>query len=623
MDSASEPSVSGGITMAPPSEETAPFDPEAVHAKYAAERARRLGVDRSDNVDLTRDERFREYLTDPFTEYAPRGPMSDDVDVLVVGAGLAGVIMGVKLREAGFERIRFVDKAGGFGGTWYWNRYPGLMCDVESYVYMPMLEEMGVIPTMRYASGEEIRRHLDAIAAKYRLGDGALFHTNVEASTWDEDDAQWVITTDHGDEIRAKYVVMCVGILNLPKVPALPGLKDFEGATFHTARWDYAYTGGSPTDPNMTNLADKVVAVVGTGGSGIQCVMPLAKSAKQVYVFQRTPSAIGWRGNHRTTPEFVQSLTPGWQQARTDNFSSVMIGRPVEVDLVDDAWTEYMARVANFAGEPGMSDDELALAAEAFDYSVMEEHRTRVDAMVHDPTVAEALKPYYRYLCKRPLFHDDYLLAYNEPNVTLVDCPGGIEGVTPRGLVANDQEFAVDCIVYATGFEAEVTPFPRRAAHDIIGRDGVSIEDSWKDGPWTLHGIMSRGFPNLFLIPAPGQQAVITVNITHLYTEGAVHIAETIAALEARGVQRVDVSEEAQAAWTQRIVDDWKDNRAFMAGCTPSRLNFEGHPEAANPKAGTYGGGYGDIFGYRDLLAEWRAAGTFPGLEIDGAPAAS
>ncbi len=303
-------------------------------------------------------------------------------------------------------------------------------------------------------------------------------------------------------------------------------------------------------------------------------------------MFQRTPSAIGWRGNHPTDAEFVASLEPGWQRERTDNFSAVMIGKPVEVDLVADAWGEYTARVANFRGEPGMSPDELALAAEAFDYSVMEEHRVRVDAMVDDPTVAEALKPYYRYLCKRPLFHDEYLAAFNLPTVTLVDCPAGIDAVTETGLVANGREYAVDCIVYATGFEAEVTPFPRRAAHEIVGRDGVSIEAEWKDGPGTLHGIMSRGFPNLFLIPAPGQQAVITHNITHLYTEGALHIAETIAALEARGAQRVDVSEQAEAAWTQRIVDDWKDNRAFMAACTPSRLNFEGHPEAANPKAG-------------------------------------
>ena len=597
------------------------FDPEAVHAKYAAERARRVGVDRTVNVDLAGDERFRAYLTDPFTEYTTREAVSDDVDVLVVGAGLAGIIQGAELRKAGYENIRFVDQAGGFGGTWYWNRYPGLMCDVESYIYMPMLEETGTIPTMKYASGEEIRLHLEALAERHRLGDGALFHTKVETSVWDEESARWIVRTDHGDEIRARYVVMCVGILNLPKVPALTGIDTFRGTTFHTARWDYAYTGGSPTDPNLTNLADKVVGIVGTGGSGIQCVPPLGRSAKHVYVFQRTPSAIGWRGNHRTDPEFVQSLSPGWQQARTENFSAVMIGKPVEEDLVADAWGEYTARIANFSGEPGMSPEELALAAEAFDYSVMETHRARVEEMVDDPTVAEALKPYYRYLCKRPLFHDEYLAAFNLPTVTLVDCPTGIEAVTATGLVANGREYDLDCIVYATGFEAEATPFPRRAAHEIIGRDGVSIEDAWKDGPGTLHGIMSRGFPNLLLIPAPGQQAAITHNITHLYTEGAIHIAETLAALQRHGATRVDVSEAAQVAWTERIVADFRDNQAFMAACTPSRLNYEGHPEAANPKAGTYGGGLGDIFAYRDVLAAWRADGTFAGLEIDGAPA--
>jgi len=592
------------------------LDLEAVRAKYAAERARRMTVDRTDVVDLSHDERFRSYTEDPFTPYVPRPPITDVVDAVIVGAGLGGVLVGVHLRKAGIARIRVVDKAGGFGGTWYWNRYPGLMCDTESYIYMPMLEEMGTIPSMRYASGEEIRLHLEAIAERYCLGEGALFHTGVEHTIWDPDACQWVIRTDHGDEIRAKYVVMCVGILNLMRVPRIPGMDEFKGASFHTARWDYAYTGGSPTDPNLTNLADKVVALVGTGGSGIQCAWPLASSSRHLYVFQRTPSAIGWRGNHPTRPEFVESRYPGWQKERVDNFSAVMIGKPVDVDLVNDAWTQYMARVANFRGEPGMSPEEVALAAEAFDYEVMEEHRRRVDQMVRDPKVAEALKPYYRYLCKRPLFHDEYLTVFNEPNVTLVDCPAGIERITPRGLVANGCEYEVDCIVYATGFEAEVTPFPRRAAHEIIGRDGVAIATRWKDGPETLHGMMTRGFPNMFLITSPGQQGVVTVNLTHAYTESAIHIGETIRLLEEADVAWFDVSEEAQAAWTQRIVDDWKDTRAFMAACTPSRLNFQGHPELANPKAGTFGGGYGDVFAYRELLADWRAAGTFAGLEI-------
>src|SRR5215472_17546468 len=242
-----------------------------------------------------------------------------------------------------------------------------------------------------------------------------------------------------------------------------------------------------------------------------------------------------------------------------------------------------MAKVVTFKGEPGVSPDEVALAAEAFDFEVMEAHRQRVDEVVADPEAAEALKPYYRYLCKRPLFHDEYLAAFNEANVTLVDCPTGVTAVTKKGLVANGQEYPVDLIVYATGFEAELTPFPRRAAHDIVGRDGLTIAEKWQDGGATLHGIKSRGFPNFFIIPAPGQQAVVTVNITHTYTVGAEHIAATIALLEKRGVKVFDVREDAEAAWVERIVTDWHDNRAFLAACTPSRLNFDGPAEVANP----------------------------------------
>jgi len=606
-----------------PTDETPRFDADAVHAKYQQERARRMAGDRAHTVDLLHDDRYARYLEDPFCAFTERAPVTDEVDVVIVGAGLAGVMAGAELRRAGIERIRYVDQAGGFGGTWYWNRYPGLMCDVESYVYMPLLEEMGTVPSKRYASGEEIRLHLEAIATRFRLHEGALFHTNAATTTWDEETAHWVIRTDRGDELSARYVVMAVGILNLVKVPSLPGMDEFEGPSFHTARWDYGVTGGSPTDPNLTGLAGKVVGIVGVGGSGIQCVPPLAASAEHLYVFQRTPSAIAYRGNHATDPEFVASLQPGWQQERMENFSAVMIGKPVARNLVDDAWTWYMAKVANFEGTPGMSADDVARAAEEFDYAVMEEHRRRVADVVRDPATAEALKPYYRYLCKRPLFHDEYLATFNEPNVTLVDCPAGVTQVTERGLVANGREYPVDLIVYATGFEPEVTPFPRRAAHDIVGRGGISIAERWKDGPATLHGVMARGFPNFFIMPAPGQQAVITVNITHTYSVGAEHIAATIASLDASGVKAFDVSEDAEAAWARRIVDDWRDNRSFMAACTPSRLNFEGHPEAANPLSGTYGGGHGDVFGYRDLLAAWRASGEFPGLEIDEAHAGS
>jgi cation diffusion facilitator CzcD-associated flavoprotein CzcO len=584
------------------------FDPDAVRDKYAEERAKRMTEDRGVLYDLRADERFAEYTKDAVTE---------DVDVAVIGAGMSGVTVGAKLREQGLRKVVLIDKAGGIGGTWYWNRYPGVMCDVESYIYLPMLEEMNYVPTTRYAFGDEIRRHLDAIATKYGLVDDALFHTGVETSTWDEESSRWIVRTDRGDEVRARYLIMAPGILNLMKLPAIPGMDEFEGKAFHTARWDYEYTGGGPDDPNLTKLADKVVAVVGVGASGIQAVPPLAESAKHVYVFQRTPSAIGERGNRPTPPEFVEELRPGWQKERMENFSAVMIGRPVERDLVDDGWTLHTARLNNPKIAEGMTPSEIAAMVEAFDFDVMEEHRKRIESLIGDTATADMLKPYYRYGCKRPCFHDEYLVAFNNPNVTLVDCPAGVTRITKHGVVANDEEYEVDCIVLATGFEAELTPFPRRAGHTIVGRDGITMEEKWKDGVLSLHGMTTHGFPNMFIMPAPGQQAVTTHNFTHLMVVGADHVSQTVGALEAKGVKVFETTEEAEQAWTDIILSTWRDNSAFMAACTPSRLNFEGDPTMLNPRSGAYGGGYGDFFGYQDLLAEWRAKGDFEGFALE------
>ena len=602
--------------MTPSTEHVPDFDPAAVRDKYERERAKRMTETRGILYDLKTDERFTAYTRDPHTPFVERDPVATDVDVAIIGAGMSGVVAGAKLRDAGLRRIMLIDKAGGVGGTWYWNRYPGVMCDVESYIYMPMLEEMNYVPTTRYAFGDEIRRHLDAIATKYGLVDDALFHTGVETSRWDESSGHWVISTDRGDEVRARYLILAPGILNLMKLPAIPGMDDFRGTAFHIARWDYEYTGGGPDDPHLTNLADKVVGVVGVGASGIQAVPPLAESAKHVYVFQRTPSAIGVRGNRPTDAEFGEHLRPGWQRERMENLSALMIGRPVETNLVDDGWTWHTARLNNPVIEPGMDPGDIARMVEEFDYEVMEEHRKRIEKIVADPAVAEMLKPYYRYGCKRPCFHDEYLAAFNNPNVTLVDCPAGVERITEHGAIANDTEYELDCIVYATGFEAELTPFPRRAGHTIIGRDGVTMEEKWKDGVISLHGMTTRGFPNMFIMPAPGQQAVTTHNFTHLMVLGAEHIAATVELLEARGVRGFDVTEEGEQGWTEIILSTWRDNSAFMAACTPSRLNFEGNPSMLNPRSGAYGGGYGDCFGYRDLLADWRARGDFEGWEL-------
>lgn len=592
------------------------YDPEAVRAKYLAERDRRLVAGRADIRDLTRDEVFARYRDDPFTPVTEREPVRDDADVVIVGGGIAGILAGVELRKAGVERIRIVDQAGGMGGTWYWNRYPGVMCDVESYIYLPMLEELDYVPKDRYALGEEIRLHLQAIADRFELVDEALFHTGVTEAAWDDDAARWRVSTDRGDELTARYYVLAVGILNLMKLPAIPGMEDFGGGSFHSARWDYDYTGGGPGQP-LTKLGDKVVGLIGTGATGIQCLPPLAAAAEHVYVFQRTPSAIGVRGNRPTEPDFAEGLAPGWQQARMDNFQAVMLGKEVDEDLTDDGWTHHYAAVQHPPRHKGMSIEEYLRGAEELDHGIMEEHRRRVEELVGDPDAAEVLKPYYRYLCKRPCFHDEYLQAFNSPNVTLVDCPGGIEQVTEAGPVVDGHQYEVDCLVYGTGFEAELTPLYRRAGHDIVGRGGVTLAEKWAEGASSLFGMMSRGFPNLFVMPAPGQQAVVTVNYTQLAVLGAEFVGRTVALLRERGVHVFDVSDEAEEAWTQKIVDSFVDASSVMAACTPSRINLEGHPESMNPRNGNYGRGLGDYFGYRRLLEEWLDRGDCEGLELD------
>ena len=591
------------------------FDPEAVHAKYLAERDKRLVPHRADIRDLQVDEHFARYRDDPFKPFISRDPVADDVDVVIVGGGIAGVLAGARLRQAGVERIRIVDQAGGIGGTWYWNRYPGVMCDVESYMYLPMLEELDYIPTRRYAFGEEIRSHLEAIANRFDLVDDALFHTGVTRAEWQEDAAGWLIRSDRGDEVRCRWYVLAVGILNLMKLPTIPGMEDFAGRSFHTARWDYDYTGGSPDEP-LTGLADKVVALVGTGASGIQCVPPLAESAKHLYVFQRTPSAVGERGNRPTDPGFGDGFEPGWQRARMDNFQGIMMGRTTEVDQVDDGWTHHYAAVHHPPRAEGMTMAEFLRGGEELDYQIMETHRHRVEELVADPATAEILKPYYRYLCKRPCFHDEYLPAFNNPNVTLIDCPAGFERITELGPVVDGQQYEVDCIIYGTGFEAELTPLFRRVGHEIVGRGGVTLAEKWADGAASLFGMMSRGFPNMFVMPAPGQQAVVTVNYTQLAVLGAEFIARAVGLLEQRGVEVFDVSAQAEEAWTQEIVDSFVDGSAVMSACTPSRINNEGHPEARRPRDGNYGRGFGDWFGYRQRLEQWLESGALDGLEL-------
>lgn len=539
--------------------------------KYRVERERRLRTDGARQYRSAQGS-FGYYAKDPYTEQQKRDAVLDRVEVLVIGAGFGGLQTAAFLRDAGVDSLRIMDEAGDVGGTWYWNRYPGVRCDVESYVYMPLLEETGAMPTERYARGDEIRRHAVRIAEHYDLYRDALFHTRATSLRWDENEDEWGIETDRGDRFRARYVVTSSGTLTQPKLPALPGIETFRGHTFHTSRWDYSYTGGT-ADGDLTGLADKRVGIIGTGATGLQVIPELAASAEELVVFQRTPSTVDVRDNRATDWNWAASLKPGWQKERMDNFLAVLAGEPVDESLVTDGWTKTTALQRQFL--TGAASESDPLQDEVDDATTMNRIRARVDEIVKDPGTASALKPWYRYMCKRPGFSDTYLQAFNNPNVTLVDTADshGVTAVDSGGVFVGDDHFDLDCLIFATGFEAGVSGVVSGSL-PVIGRNGESLLESWSRGPRTLHGFFSHGFPNLFQLGA--LQNANSVNFSHILREQALHIAAVISRAEQVGASRVEPTAEAEAAWIELVVSTGRDTSEFQAECTPGYYNGEG-----------------------------------------------
>ena len=588
------------------------FDPGELRAKYREERDKRLRADGNDQYfEVTGD--FSHYVDDPYID-APlaREPIFDDVDVIVVGGGFGGLLTGARLTEAGMGRIRIIEKGGDFGGTWYWNRYPGAACDVESYVYLPLCEELNFVPKEKYTHAPEILAHSRAIGEKFNLYDYACFQTEVEGMRWSEEDQRWTVTTNRGDSMTAKYVCMANGPLNRPKLPGIKGIDRYQGHTFHTSRWDYAYTGGGP-EGNLTGLADKRVGVIGTGATAIQCVPHLARSAKELYVFQRTPSSVDVRANRPTDPEWAASLEPGWQQARMNNFNTLVSGGFADEDLVNDGWTEIirnLASMVNFRGQK-LSPAEIAEKMELADFQKMEQIRNRAEELVNDPATAESLKPYYRQFCKRPCFNDEYLPAFNRPNVHLIDTDGrGIDEITESGIVANGEQFDLDCIIFATGFEVG-TDYTRRSGYDLIGRNGISLKDKWSQGISTLHGLQTNGFPNCFIIHTA--QAGFTVSFPHAMNEQAKHIAYILSECKKANANVVEVTEEAEQAWVEHIIGMSRLSESYQAECTPGYYNNEGKPNPVSVQNGAYGGGPTRFF---KVVEAWREEGSMQGLEL-------
>ncbi len=588
------------------------FDPDALRQKYREERDKRLRPDGNEQYVEIKGE-YAHYVEDPYVEPIERAAVKTDVEVVVIGGGFGGLLAGARLRQAGIDDIRIIEKGGDFGGTWYWNRYPGAMCDVESYIYMPLLEELGYVPSEKYVRAPEILAHSRAIGEKFDLYDGALFQTEVTELRWDDDASRWLVTTNRGDELTAHFVCMPTGPLNRPKLPGIPGIGSFKGHSFHTSRWDYDYTGGD-SNGNLTGLDGKRVGIIGTGATAVQCVPHLGEAAEQLFVFQRTPSSIDVRANRPTETEWASSLQPGWHKHRMDNFNILVTGGYQEEDLVSDGWTDIIRNLLILARseENAVTDaDSLRRTMELADFQKMEQIRARVEEIVSDPDTAEALKPYYRQFCKRPCFHDEYLETFNRGNVTLVDTNGkGVEAITERGIVANGVEYELDCIVYATGFEVG-TAYTRRAGFELIGRDGITLSEKWGPGIRTMHGLHSRGFPNCFIMGP--QQSGFTVNFPHMLDEQSQHLAYIIKHALDNDIRTLEVSQEAEDAWVETIISSARMGREFLQDCTPGYYNNEGMVSELAVQNGFYGGGSVAFF---QILKAWRDQGELEGFEV-------
>ena len=587
------------------------IDADVLREKYRFERDKRVRTDGNEQyVEIAG--RFAHYSEDPYVEPIFREPLTDEVEVVIIGGGFGGLLAGARLREAGFDDLRIIEKGGDFGGTWYWNRYPGAMCDVESYIYLPLLEEIGYVPSEKYVHAPEILAHSRAIGRHFDLYRNVCFQTEVTDVTWDEADRRWIISTNRDDRMRARFVCMANGPLHRPKLPGLTGIADYRGHSFHTSRWDYDYTGGT-SDGGLTKLSGKRIGIIGTGATAVQCIPHLAEHAEHLYVFQRTPSSIDVRDNRATDAEWAASLKAGWQKRRMENFNNLVSGVPEDEDMVGDGWTDIIANLLLIArrGAGDFSPEGLAATVELADFEKMNQIRARVDELVADPTVAEALKPYYRQFCKRPCFHDDYLPTFNRSNVTLVDTDGlGVDRITERGIVARGVEYDVDCIVFATGFEVG-TEYTRRAGYEIHGVDGLALTEKWADGASTFHGMHGVGFPNCFIFSLV--QSGFTVNFPHALDEQSKHLAYILKYAAEHHVTRIEAEPEAEAAWVDTIVRLAQNNLKFLEACTPGYYNNEGKPELRTNRNSSYGAGAIEFF---KVLDDWRAEGTLPGLDL-------
>lgn len=588
-------------------------DPELLLKKYREERDKRIRADGNEQyVRLEGD--LLKYMDDPHVEPGfTRDPVTEDIDILIVGGGFAGLFAAYAFQKRGIIDLRIVEKAGDFGGTWYWNRYPDVRCDVESYIYLPLIEEFGDMPPEKYSRGSVIFEHAKKVGRELGLYDKTYFQTGVKEMRWDNANARWKVTTDRGDVFNARFVSVGSGPISRPKLPGIPGVETFKGKMFHTSRWDFHYTGGDEAG-NLTGLADKRVAIIGTGATGIQCIPVVGRYAKQLFVVQRTPAAVEPRNNRPTDPDWWNKREAGWWKRRAMNFEGFLVGVPQEEDLIQDGWTQTWAKMADAArasAEQGSTGGPTI--AQLVDFEKMTSIRARIDEIVESAATAEALKPWYNWMCKRPLFSDGYYETFNRPNVTLIDTRGrSLDKITGNSIVFDGVSHEVDCIIFASGFEVAESG-SREGVFDMIGAKGTSLDEAWaQSGRRTLHGMFVHDFPNMGMI-LQIRQASTTWNVPYMLRAQTEHFADVVKRCMDGGIVSFDVAKRAESEWVKLITDNPAGNVEFIENCTPGYYNNEGGDAKTGLFANTY---YLGPLAYTDLLRDWLDGGFVRDLEL-------
>ncbi len=513
--------------------------------------------------------------------------VTETFDAIVVGAGFSGLYMLHQLRKLGL-RSRVFEAGSDVGGTWYWNRYPGARCDSESIYYMfsdhvseELLQEWSW--SERYAAQPEILRYLQFVADRLDLRRDIQFNTRVIAATYDEANNQWLISTDNGNQARASFLITAVGCLSAPNLPKFKGLESFKGTWYHTGNW--------PHDP--VSFSGQRVAVVGTGATGVQVVPEVAREAAYVYVFQRTPNYNIPARNRPLDAEYIQQIKSQyreiWHKARISGFglpydavnrSALSVSPEEREQIYWAAWNKG----GFYLGIETFSD--LLVNKEANE-TASEFIRARIRELVYDPKVAELLIPRdHHFFTKRPPLEHGYYEAFNRDNVTLIDVRSTpIEEITPQGIRTSDTEYEADAIIFATGFDAMTGSLFKM---NISGRDGITLNDKWADGPRTYLGLATHGFPNMFMITGPQSPSVLT-NMTVAIEQHVEWITDCINYLRSHGVRMIEAQAEAEEAWVNHAT---QVAEATLLVNTPSwwvGANIPGKPRLLYPYVGGLG----------------------------------